>query len=401
LNVFTSRGRVFLSYSSAQREEAKAIAMALRNARFDVFFDASELPPGGDYNARIGAAMRKADAVVFLLTPEFVREGAYTRTELAISEKQWPSPVGRVLPVVLKQTDLSGIPTYLKSVTLLEPAGNAPAEIVQAVLRLRTWSQRGRWAAAALLLIAAVAAGGSWLAFDYAAKTERTQALRSVSVEIENNARVVDNLRANTATLTNAVLAIAQGIRNPGIAILAGLFPVENIDPDADASRLPNLFNERMNWLASSGLLQNELELNKATAACEAIGRTVDATRASIRRLSVVDDPQYLIDDEQWRQNMDAALHALEADGQGIAALYTDMTDARRSYDRVVDASGDYLDAMYAFCQGGSISRATLSRTLAAERLAFQLLIVHGRRTVETNERLQAGLKSVRERLAR
>ncbi len=99
---------MFLSYSSAQREEAKAIATALRNARFDVFFDASELPPGGDYNSRIGAAMKKADAVVFLLTPEFVREGAYTRTELAISEQQWPSPIGRVLPVVLKPTRLVG-----------------------------------------------------------------------------------------------------------------------------------------------------------------------------------------------------------------------------------------------------------------------------------------------------
>ena len=55
--------------------------------------------------------------------------------ELALST--WRHPSGRVLPVIVKPTDLNLVPAYLKAVTLLEPQGNIGAAVGAAVARIR------------------------------------------------------------------------------------------------------------------------------------------------------------------------------------------------------------------------------------------------------------------------
>lgn len=133
--------KVFLSYSSNDREVAEEIQLALVGSGCEVFFDRETLPPGGDYHARIEAAVRDSDALVFLISPHSVAEGSYALTELKLARAKWPHPKQRVVPVRLHRTPWAAMPPYLRSVTVLEPEGNVAAEVLEAVSMLGSTSK--------------------------------------------------------------------------------------------------------------------------------------------------------------------------------------------------------------------------------------------------------------------
>ena len=128
--------KIFLSYSSKGRALVEPIYLALRAQRHKVFFDRTDLPPGEEYNIRIRQAIEGTHLFVFLASPESLEPGSYTLTELDIAQKTWAYPAGRLLPVLLRPMSLDRLPAYLKSVTLLEPEGNVPAAVADAVHRL-------------------------------------------------------------------------------------------------------------------------------------------------------------------------------------------------------------------------------------------------------------------------
>ena len=121
--------RIFLSYSSEQASIAEQVCLRMRTSQHNVFFDRTNLHPGEEYDQAIIDAIRSSDLFVFLISPQSIREGAYTRTELRFARDTWPNPAGRVLPVIAVPTDFSQIPNYLKAVTILRPDGNLPAEV--------------------------------------------------------------------------------------------------------------------------------------------------------------------------------------------------------------------------------------------------------------------------------
>ena len=161
---------VFISYASEQRAAAEEIALALRSEHHEVFFDRSDLPEGDAYNERIREAIRGCDLIVFLVSPEAVSETRYTLTELKFAEERWPSPVGHVLPVMVRPTDKPTIPAYLRAVVLIRPRGNVAAEVVAVVDRLSKprWMQFLRRYAAAFIGLAVLGGGiGVWRAYEH------------------------------------------------------------------------------------------------------------------------------------------------------------------------------------------------------------------------------------------
>ena len=86
-------------------------------------------------------AVEDSDAFVFLISPKSVTAGCYALTELKYARQRWPDPRRKVLPVMIKQTEYSQIPNYLKAVTVLEPEGNVPAEVTA---ELDQWSVSGK-----------------------------------------------------------------------------------------------------------------------------------------------------------------------------------------------------------------------------------------------------------------
>jgi hypothetical protein len=125
--------QIFLCYASVDKSIAEPIAFSLRARGHKVFLDRDDLPPGGEYDWQIEQAVERSDLFVFLLSPAAIGKGSYTLTELEFARRKWRRADGHVLPVMVKPTRFEEIPSFVKSVTVLEPQGNVAAEVAAAV----------------------------------------------------------------------------------------------------------------------------------------------------------------------------------------------------------------------------------------------------------------------------
>jgi len=91
--------KIFLSYASEDREQAKSIYLPLHEQGHRVFFDRSDLPAGEEYHNRIRKAIEASDLFVMLVSPYAIDNGSYTLTELDIAERAG----ARLLPVMLRK----------------------------------------------------------------------------------------------------------------------------------------------------------------------------------------------------------------------------------------------------------------------------------------------------------
>jgi hypothetical protein len=129
--------RIFLSYSSKQRDLAEQIYLELKHSGHSVFFDKESLRAGSNFRKRIRRELDQSEMFIFLISPDAVAPKSYARSELEIAGEKWPQPEGHILPVMAVATDLKRVPPYLKAVSILSPEG----EIVEAVSRcVDEWS---------------------------------------------------------------------------------------------------------------------------------------------------------------------------------------------------------------------------------------------------------------------
>lgn len=156
---------VFLCHASEDKPFVEPIQLALASVGSEVFYDEQSLPPGGDYQARIRAAINNCDVFVFIASPASIAPGRFTLTELKFARERWPSPVKRVLPVATGGLKPRDLPSYLQATTVLTLSGNAAAEVRAAVevmlrevrsKRLRRWSITLALGSAALVATLAV-----------------------------------------------------------------------------------------------------------------------------------------------------------------------------------------------------------------------------------------------------
>ncbi len=124
---------IFLSYASPYRDLADDLCCRLQAVGHEVFFDREDLPAGTSFDDRIRQAIDDAELFIFLVAPEAVAQGHYTRTELKLAARKWPTPGWHVLPVMAADTPLADVPAYLRALTLLQPEGNLTAEVVMEV----------------------------------------------------------------------------------------------------------------------------------------------------------------------------------------------------------------------------------------------------------------------------
>lgn len=157
--------KIFLSYASQDREIAQSIHRALLEQGHDVFFDREDLPPGEEFHTQIRRAIADSDLFVFLISENSIDAGSYTLNELEIAEKSLKQASGRLLPVLLKPMPFEQIPTFAKSVTLLQSTGNIPAAVADAVHRVSEKKRRTLiWQIFGGTLLAALIGAGIWYA---------------------------------------------------------------------------------------------------------------------------------------------------------------------------------------------------------------------------------------------
>ncbi len=133
-----SRLRIFLSYAHQQRGIAEEIAQALVNAGHSVFFDVNSIPGSADYIDKIHRWIESSDRFVLLASQDALAPGKFVMTEIQFAKERFPSPAGKVLPVMIDpRLGIADLPAYLRSVSVLNVSGNAPAEVVAAINKTR------------------------------------------------------------------------------------------------------------------------------------------------------------------------------------------------------------------------------------------------------------------------
>jgi hypothetical protein len=125
--------KIFLSYASEERAIAERIAVGLRREGHTVFFDRDDLPASEAFDVRIRDAVGEADLMVFLVSPDSVKSGAYALTELGFARRRWKDPANRVLSALAVPTPIDDVPGYLRSVGILQPEGDLVAEVLARV----------------------------------------------------------------------------------------------------------------------------------------------------------------------------------------------------------------------------------------------------------------------------
>lgn len=125
--------KFFISYAHEQRPIGEEVNASLSARGFDVFFDRDDLRTGEEYDRKIKVAVEASDLFICLVSPDFVRVGSYTNTEVAIRRRIHPNPSGKTLPVMVKATLLKRVDPYLRAVTILYPQGSLAADVAAAV----------------------------------------------------------------------------------------------------------------------------------------------------------------------------------------------------------------------------------------------------------------------------
>ncbi|WP_159691148.1 CHAT domain-containing protein [Cognatazoarcus halotolerans] len=122
--------KIFLSYASKYRDIADDLCCRLQAVGHEVFFDREDLPAGESFDDRIRDAIESSELFIFLISPESVADGHYTRTEVKLASRKWPTPGWHVLPVQVAETPLADVPAYLRALTIMQAEGNLAAEVV-------------------------------------------------------------------------------------------------------------------------------------------------------------------------------------------------------------------------------------------------------------------------------
>ena len=117
------QARVFLSYSRRDGETALRLEQAIEARGFEVFIDRHDILPGEDWQARLGALIETADAVVFLLSPDSL-DSPVCEWEVNEGERLGK----RLLPVVIRDVVADRVPGRLRRLNFIHLRAQDPWE---------------------------------------------------------------------------------------------------------------------------------------------------------------------------------------------------------------------------------------------------------------------------------
>lgn len=202
---------IFLSYSSNDRDVADRIHLSLIGQHHEVFFDREDLSPGLEYDNHIAQEIRRAHLFIFLISPDSVSHGRYTLTELGMAQRKWNHPTGHVLPVMARPTPMDHVPSYLKAVTIMQPAGDIPSEVADHVRRMK--SPRPQW-----LLWAIGGVAGTGLGVALWATSGMSTHVRAAS-DLLQEARLLQRAGEYAAAFDKILDARAHATQSPARAL--------------------------------------------------------------------------------------------------------------------------------------------------------------------------------------
>jgi hypothetical protein len=129
--------KIFLSYASEDAAKAGEINAALTNEDHKVFFSGYDVRGAEGFDKKIRDHIDQCDLFIFLISPDSVKKGKYTITELNLAVERWENLSGYVLPVVLRETPRDAIPPPLLRLDFVEERGNLVADVAGEVAQIQ------------------------------------------------------------------------------------------------------------------------------------------------------------------------------------------------------------------------------------------------------------------------
>ncbi len=254
------------------------------------------------------------------------------------------------------------------------------------------------------IIALALMAVGVFLKYRELSEREQAAAVRMLDQELTGNLAVLSELKKNTETILGATTAVSSVMRTPGIKLLAGLFPADNLDPLKPVPASADYARDLLGAVQASGLLDDETEKRKFALAATAISGTIDRTMSTIKSLADVDGRRYIVKSEVWKSQLPILRRVVIVDVVRFQQSYTELELARANYNVVVSNCINYLSASGRFFGDAKrrITREGLAEVLASERLFIEItaayapkLVDNIRNTREISDKVRASLANL------
>lgn len=231
----------------------------------------------------------------------------------------------------------------------------------------------------------AVIALGFGLKYRELSKHEQANAVRLLDQELTDDGAVLAELKSNTQTILNATTTVSQVLRTPGIKLLAGMFPAENLDPAKTVPASADYAGQLLDQLEETGLASDKVEQRKFLLAARAISGTIERTASTIRSLADVEGTRYIMKSQVWSTQLPILRQVSIIDVTQFQATYAQLELARANYNVVVRDCIGYLSAIDKFFNAPDqkVTKQSLADVLAAERLYVEIVSAYSKKLVE------------------
>jgi len=209
---------------------------------------------------------------------------------------------------------------------------------------------------------------------------EQRQAVARLQTELDGNLAVAEQLRRNTMVFLKNFNTLTAITRTPGIKLLDVMFPKENLDLKTSDAGASGLADGAMDQIRDSGLLSDQLEREKFTAAAQAVSRTIEATLSTAQSLQDPTGKRYSFSNTVWQNDQPTLAKVIVADLTPYQESYNRLALLRANYDVVGAHFVEYLTALHSFFDPSKhlITRDSLRSVLTQERYCDSLLIRYG-----------------------
>lgn len=229
---------------------------------------------------------------------------------------------------------------------------------------------------------------GFGLKYEKLSETEQQNAFIMLKNELRHNLTTTSELTKNMANILEKQEIVAQVLRTQGIDIFGVLFPQENVNSSPSKS-VQEMVNSSFDTLVSTGLLNDELQLNRFNAAASQVNLTIDNTLSVLQSLQDKSGLRYTVNDEVWKSNLSIYRKVNTFDVTVFQKSLTEIELLRTNYDVTVNHAIDYLATVKEFFSpGNTITRQSLYKVLSKERFSFEMTSEYSVALIDSAENL-------------
>lgn len=231
-----------------------------------------------------------------------------------------------------------------------------------------------------LLLIAL----GFGLKYKEMAKDEQKKVVMLLANELDNNIKVIGELKKNTESYLTEQIEISKALRTDGIKILPVMFPQINLDLDANVNT-NELARQAFLNLIDKKLANNTLEIKKLEVFSKALQKTLSSVKQTNVNLRDEGRTRYKIERTIWDSNIATYKKINIIDLTLFQKALTQENNIRNDYDIISKATIDYLDKVADYLNDDNeLTWGNLGTVLAVERQSYSLIVDYSKNLVNT-----------------